>query len=120
MSFDRLWKLVWRTILTAFISSLVVGFVVLVFVNVTGGTKDFDDDKMDFLTSVALKIGLGIIAPITVLATALFDIKPELQPENPEDPNSPIAPAGPVNVTAVLAAGFIAAGCIYLAWFTII
>ena len=120
MSLDRLWKLVWRTALTAFISAVVVGFVVLVFLNVTGGLKDFGDDKMDGLSRIALKIGLGIIAPITVLATALFSIKPELQPENPEDPNSPMAPAGPVNVTAVLYAGLIAAGCIYLAWFTVI
>jgi len=120
MSLDRLWKLVWQTALTGLISALVVGFVVLVFVNVTGGMKDFGDDQMDGLSSIALKIGLGIVAPITALATALFSIKAQPQPENPEDPNSPVAPAGPINVTAVFAAGFIAAGCIYLAWFTII
>jgi hypothetical protein len=119
MSLGRLWKLVWQTILAGLISSLIVGFVVLVFVNVTGGTRDFGDDQMDGLARMALKIGLGIIAPIAAFAIA-WGIKGDPELENPRDPNSPMVPAGPINVTALLYAGFLAAGCIYLAWFTII
>ena len=87
------------------------------------GNKEVGEGRMTIIESRPsdlTRVKLEFMKPFRATNIALFSIKPELQPENPEDPNSPMAPAGPVNVTALLYAGFIAAGCIYLAWFTVL